>query len=307
MSPVAQKSKAAAPAKQMRAASLLPDDMVSGGLMDDFDGTIDKVRFVPWDYNGNIDHSVLAVAVDITPDEGQGDPFTQHYSAGDLEQFAPSMDGIEPVDLENGEGEALEGLYAVPVGKKEQLNNNTNYAQFLIAALDAGFPRERVTASCDFLEGTRAHFNRIPQKKRSGIVSQPTEGQQKRSNDILVITQLLEDAKPAPKGKAAASKPNGQGGRPTSAPATKAAPAKAAPAGDDVDAQLTELITNALAEAIEGGESGLSTAGLGKLALNGLSGPAKGKGIKRIKEAEFLANSEVWAYDEENGMLIPIE
>ena len=53
--------------KTLRVASMNPDNFVSGGLMDDFDGVITKARFAPWDYDGKIDHHVLAVAVSITP------------------------------------------------------------------------------------------------------------------------------------------------------------------------------------------------------------------------------------------------
>ena len=63
----------------LRAASIRPDMMVQAGLMDDFDGTIIKARYKPWDYDGKIDHDVLAVAVTLQPEEGE--PFVQHYSA----------------------------------------------------------------------------------------------------------------------------------------------------------------------------------------------------------------------------------
>ena len=92
-----------------KVASMRPDEMVAGGLMDDFNGTITKARLVPWDYNGNLDHHILALALTIQPEEG--DEFVQHYSTGaELDEFVPSMDGEEPVDLENGEGEELEGI-----------------------------------------------------------------------------------------------------------------------------------------------------------------------------------------------------
>ncbi len=290
-------SGAAAP---MSAVSLNPDNMVSAGLMDDFDGRITKARFVPWDYNGNLDHHILAVAIGIQPDEG--DEFTQHYSCGELEHFAPSVDGSTPVDLENGEGEALEGPYAVPVGKRAALNNNTNFAQFMMALMDAGFDKSKLSPSLEFLEGVYGHFNRIPQKKRSGIVN-AAEGDQarRRSNDILVVTEL----KAAPAGTTGktggAGKPNGAAGRPTSAPATSAA--TQAVSGDDLDDQLAAIVVGALSKA---GDDGLPKNKLAGLALKGLPGNLKAKGVKRIVDPTFLESREEFAFDPDSGTVLAV-
>ena len=45
-----------------RVASMNPDNMLAAGLKSDFDGLITKVRLCPWDYDGKLDHHVLAVA-----------------------------------------------------------------------------------------------------------------------------------------------------------------------------------------------------------------------------------------------------
>jgi hypothetical protein len=289
-----------------------PDDMLQGGLMDDFDGTITKARFVPWDYNGSIDHHILAVAVEITPDEGQGDPFTQHYSAGDLEHFAPSVDGVDPVDLESWDPkkdaiDAVEGEYAVRTGRKEQMNNNTNWASFISAGLDAGFDKAALSASVACFEDTHGHFNRVPQKKRSGLVTQAAaDGQKARSNDILVLTEISEAAKGA---KSAKGKPNGAAGRPAAASpkvGAKAAPAAAA-AGGDLDETLFALIAAAMTEA----EGELPKAKLGAIALKGLTGKEKALGLKRVQDPEFLnsggEDGTQWMYDEENATLLAAE
>lgn len=278
-----------------KVASMNPDNMASGGLMDDFDGTITKVRLVPWDYNGNIDHDVLAAAVTIQPDEG--DEFTQHYSAGDLESFMPSMDGKEPI---SGDDDDREGIYALQVGKKEQLNNNSNWAQFLKAAIDAGFDTSRMTAEVTFLEGVYGHFNRIPQKKRSGIVVTPRPGQkeakQDRPQEILVITEIKE----APK---AAKVTNGSG---------KAAPAKtsAKPAGkaakddgDDLDDRLAAVIV----EAIEAADGVLLKTKLAGIAMKAFQGPEKAKAVKRATDVAFLeSRGEDWAFDADEGQLLAV-
>lgn len=278
-------------------ASMNPDNFVSAGLMDDFDGLVTKVRLVPWDYNGNIDHHVLGVAVTIKPEDG--DEFVQTYSCGELDQFVPSMDGRTPVDLENGQGEELEGIFALKVGKKDGLNNNTNWAHFIGALIDAGFDKSKLTASVDFLEGTFGHWNRVPQKKRSGItVNRGPEDQSKqRNNDILVITELK--AAPASTGKASA-KPAAKSAPSKPAPAkTQAAPAATNGAGESLDDRLAAAVT----EAVLASDEGLPKSKLAKVAIDNFSGPEKAKAIKRVQEADFLNSSDTWTFDVESATL----
>jgi len=289
-----------------RVASMNPDNMLAAGLKSDFDGLITKVRLCPWDYDGKLDHHVLAVAVTITPD-GE-DPFTQHYSAGDLELFVPSKDGETPVDLESGEGEALEGIYAFKIGKKDQLSNSTNWAQFITAALDAGFPREKLTAAVTCFEGIYGHFDRIPQKKRAGLVKPAATDSKARSNDILVVTEIKEaPAAAAGKPSSGAAKATSASSKPSTAAAAKTpTPSTTATAGGDLDSKLVEIVRAALAAA---GEEGLQKAKLPAAALKGgLAATEKGKGVKRIVEADFLSGHEdVWVFDAESGVLISVE
>ena len=48
-------------------ASLLPDEMIAGGLADDFDGIVREARYAPFDYMGNIEDPVLAVRLQMEP------------------------------------------------------------------------------------------------------------------------------------------------------------------------------------------------------------------------------------------------
>jgi hypothetical protein len=261
-----------------------PDNMTSG-LKDDFDGEVLKARLIPWDYDGKIDHHILAVALTIKPDD-EKEPFVQPYSCGELDNFVPSMDGRVSVDLENGEGEALEGIYALKVGKKEQLNNSTNWAHFIGALLDAGFDKGKLAAAVTFVEGVYGHWNRIPQKKRSGIVVQPVEGGRTRTSDILVITELKEKAAGAKAAKSA-----------------KAAPAVAVPTAGDLDSRLEAVVAEAVKKA---GDDGLAKAKLAGIAIKAFTGPEKGKAVKRVSEAEFLEGSDQWAFDGDSGTLIAV-
>jgi hypothetical protein len=341
----------AAPAEEpLAVASSNPDEMLQGGLMDDFDGLVVKARYVPWDYNGNLDHHVLGVALTIQPynDDGEpeGDEFVQTYSAGDLEHFAPSMDGRTPVDLEaelpeGSTGEEYEGIYALRVGKKEQLNNNTNYAQFVQALLEAGFPKTNLTAACTYLEGVFGHWNRIPQKKRSGIVATADaaeNGGRQRQKEILVVTEIKDapaeaggpapaKAAPAKKVAPAAAKP---GVKPAAKPAAKPAPVEEpteeetaegveeegtedvegtedAAEVDPLDAKLYDIVVEAAAAA---GENGLVKGKLPGAVIKKLAGPDKAKGVKRVGEVDFLesggAGGEQWVYDADSGTILAV-
>lgn len=300
MSPAPKQGKAA---PVSAAVSMNPDDFASGGLMDDFDGRITKARAVPWDYNGSIDHYVLGIALTIEPLEaGEFDPFVQTYSAGDLENFAPSQDGSNPVDLEGISEitEDQEGEYVVRVGKKEQMNNNTNWAHFMQALREAGFDASKITPSLSFVEGVAGHFNRVAQKKRSGIIARPTEGEKKRSSDVLVITELKEVG-PAKKAAAAvAAKPVAK----AAAPAAKAQAAASTNGAGDLDDALNEVIVAALTD------DGLAKAALAKLALQKLPAALKAKGTRRVTETDFLEaggpEGTAWVYDADAGTIIPI-
>lgn len=281
----APKTAAAKATEAPAFASNLPEDMLQGGLKDDFDGVIEKARYVPWDYNGSLDHHVLAVALTIRP-EGE-EPFVQHYSAGDLENFVPAAEDGTLVDLDNGEGEDLEGVAARRVGKKEQMSSSSNWAAFVSAALDAGFPRTEVSPLITFIEGTSAHFNRIPQKKRSGIVSQAAGGDEKtnRSKDILVITEY--------KGKAAGgAKAAAKAAPKTAAPAAKAAPAAAAaPAGGSLEERVEAVIAGAATA--EGVEKSVITSAI----MKGFGGAEKAKALQLLNKSEFLEGASAFAFD----------
>lgn len=299
-----------------RVASMNPDNMVQTGLADDFDGVIKKVRLVPWNYAGTLDHYILGIAMTIKPDSEE--EFVQYYPAGDLEHWMPSMDGDNPVNLDGYGTEGYdpaqaEGIYAIKVGKQLGLSNSSNWAYFLIKAREANFPVDRITADVSRFEGTYAHFNRIPQKVRAGLVkAAPAAGEKKRSNDILVITEFKGfvdqtgvATKPGPKLPTSSAKPA------TSAPATSSpsvAVTTTSAAGGDLDTKLVAVVKSALAaaEPVDGVRS-LSKAKLPAAALKSLAATDKGKGVKRVVDADFLAgHEEDWYYDPETGTLMEV-
>jgi len=280
-----------------KAVSFNPDDLVQAGLADDFDGEITEVRYVPWDYDGHLDHHILAARVTIVPDEDSGfDEFTQHYSAGDLQFFLPSVDGENPVDLEADDEDDMAGRFVVPVGRRESLANSSNWAAFVIAAVEAGFPKDQISSDSGVFEGVKGHFNRVPQQKRSGI--QVGDDGDSRRREILVLTEVEE----APKKKAAKKKA-------TKKTASKKKSTKKAEAededegagdGDDLAERLTGVVVEALAEAED---MTLSKAKLPGIVIKQFDGAEKAKAVKLVSDVAFLEEGEGWEYDADEGTL----
>ena len=195
--------------QQTGSVSLLPDDMIAGGLADDFDGVVREARYAPFDYNGTVEHPVLAIRLkierlgtDVDPEDRTID---QYWSAGNLDQFRPSMDGANPTP---GEGMAIEpGTCAIRVGDRTALNNNTNAAQLMRSLLDAQFPRDKFNPNVQFLEGLKGHWNRLPPDKKGGQFRDQTPEQAAKASkrDVLCLTRFDGFDK-------AVGKPNGQAG-----------------------------------------------------------------------------------------------
>jgi hypothetical protein len=304
-----------------QAVSMNPDNFIDGGLKSDFDGVVLDAVFTPWDYNGNLDHHILAAALTIQPDDEET-PFVQHYSAGDLDAFLPGNgegEDLTPVDLSvaspatGASAEEVAAYFAsvsgpvcVRVGKKEGLSNSSNWAQFIGAALQAKFPKERLNVDIrKMFVGTYAHFDRIPQKKRSGLIQQPKADGRARNNDILCITEFKGFKEVGAKGVAGkpvakASAASGSANAPSTASTTASAGGSS-----DLDTAISALVIPAVKAA---GEAGLGKTALPKLALK--LGPAhKAKGVKRIVETEYLeslAEHNV-LYDGDTGVLTYFE
>jgi hypothetical protein len=270
--------------------------MVAGGLPDDFEGTVARVRLRPWDYEGNIDHYVLAVAVDFEPDDGEDiEPFTQMYSCGSLDHFHPSMDGENPVDVEGWDEEdveEVEGVYALPIGKRTQLNNNTNWATFCGAAADAGFGD--IEPNVDCFEGLHGRFNRVPQKKRSGIVKPGQD--QKQASDILVLTEMTDAPKAEVRGKATR--------KPKAAPKAEAevvSSESGSGGSDDIDSDIEELLIGAIAD----NDGELKKTKLPGLLMKGFKdSKSRGEAVKRGSNAVWLSDeARPWEFDGDANVL----
>ena len=279
------------------------EDMASAGLPTDFDGVIVKAVYAPFNYPnrdgvGTV-ADVLSAKLTIRPDEDSGlDEFTQYYSAGDIESFAPSLDGEEPVDLDADDRDDMEGPFVVKVGSRDKMNNNSNFAKFVEAALAVGLDDD-VARSGDLsqLEGVYGHWDRVPQPTRKGIIVRTEDKNSDREKTILVLTEIKE----APKAAAKAAKGK-------AAPAVVKKGKKEAepePEGDDLDTRIETAIVEAL------GDAKGNTFAKGKLPgimMKAFAGdPDKAKAIKRAGQTEFLDAATQFAFDPDDGTLTLVE
>jgi hypothetical protein len=284
--------------KESAVASLNPDEMLAGGLADDFRGRVTEAVYCRFDYDGNIDEPVLAARLTIEPEEG-GDPIVQHWSAGNLDSFVPSQDGKTPCE------EDEVGPFALRVGKRAGLNNNTNFAHLMGSILDAGeaskkFKRTDLTSSLDCLEGLDAHWDRVPQKKRSGLVQENEEGK-RRASDVLVVSEVFgygDEPADSGKKKKAKGKTNGQAGKATSRPEPEDEEEEETD-DDDLDTKLHNVVLAAIAE----NKGKLKK---GKLATEVLKALGKDKdkaaAVKRVMEDDFIEEGP-WTFNEDTGVL----
>lgn len=257
-------------------ALIRPDAMVTGGLVDDIDVTLDSVRFVLYDYDGKVQDGVLALHVKMKDDDGT--EYDQYYSAGDPKFFVPSKDG----------------KMAMPVGSRTALSSSSNAAQFLISLVNAGFPQEQMEADVSIFESMKVHVNRVAQPKRSGIIKNASDND--REKTVLIVTRIIAmpGEEPVKKGGAKTTAGTKAAAPATTKAGTKAAPKAAAPADDDdVAATLTEVVTTALAEA-GGTVTKKDITGIVFRALK--DHPARNQAVKLVHTDEFLASGP-WTFD----------
>lgn len=299
-------------------ASLNPRDM-QGGLPSDFRGVIIGAAYCEWDYNGNVDTPVLGVKLTIRSEE-HDEPIEQVWSAADLDNWAPGDE----------EGErAAEGPYAIRVGKKAEMSRNSNFAHLMQSILDCGeaakgkpFTDKNLKSEITCLIGLDAQWDRVPQKKRSGMTDvEGNEGEQKKTRDILVVTEVFgydPDAadEPAAKPKKKATKPADDDDE-EEAPAPKKGKKPAVEEDEeeateedeeeDGDAELTKKVVVAVKAEVKKAGGSLKKGKLPTLLLKafGTEKPAvKSAAVKLGTDEEFLSDeARPWEFDEEEGTL----
>jgi hypothetical protein len=184
------------PAAQQQGISLASASQ--GGLIDDIDVTVLDAAFVQWDYNGNIDHEVLALGIQYQ--DGDGKTYDQYYSAGELNYLVPSEDGSR----------------AIPVSDKSQLSDSCNAWKFIASLIECGFPIDKLeTGDIKAIVGMQCHVKQHAQPKRQGLIRGGKNPD--REPTVLLVSAILAmpgEGQAAAPAKKAAQAP---AGRPTQA------------------------------------------------------------------------------------------
>lgn len=210
--------------KKSRALSLDPEDNLQFGLVDDVDFTITGAYYAPWNMNGKLERDGVPfhlLGLHIEYDLGEEDPHVEAYSAGYLDAYAPSEDGIDPaggddndyLDLNSGDleeaSEDMRGPWKVPVradGKTERSAGSKRTGEHFFfeclrkaataAGVDIAFKDEDGSPLNveQILVGISGHAGRLKQRDED-------------KNGILVPTEIFE-AKGGKK-KRKATKPPG--------------------------------------------------------------------------------------------------
>lgn len=152
-----------------------------GGLIDDIDVTILDARFAQWNYNGGIDHDILALGVQYQ--DGEGKTYDQYYSAGELIYFVPSEDGSR----------------AIPVADKTMISDSCNAWKFISSLIEAGFPVPLLEAGdITCLTNMQVHVKRYAQPKRQGLIR---GGKDPAKEDTVLLVDAILQLPPAAGGK----------------------------------------------------------------------------------------------------------
>ena len=176
--------------------NLRPDSFSEGGgLIDDFDGTINDIRFIMTTYDGAISESVCVACVAYLVD-GE-DAGTDLLSVGGKNDFAPDETGMGLIKLKG----------------RDMLTKRSKFGMFLNALVEVGFPIPKMDPeNISYLNGFEGHFLRKPVEFK-GIAKKGD-----REDTVLLCTKIIKLPWEATKGKG-----KGKGkGKPTEGDATLA-------------------------------------------------------------------------------------
>lgn len=256
--------------EQTSAVSFNPDDASAGGFLNDIDATIVKAEVVSYDYNGKTQDGepVCCLAITYRPFDAESDEdqSIDYIKLGKMTEIVPSKDNKS----------------AVPI-TKTKFHVKSKIMAFWRAAVEAGFPKNKVGTDVSVLDGLHVHLISlvVPGNEKDGI----------KDSKLTVFAKILDKgpsgtavkggAKP---GAAKSTKAAAGGGTTSPAPAAAAAAAPAAAVDADVE---TEAITTLLT-ILEGKG--------GKVAKSSLPGEV----FRRIKDTAIrnavlkIVNSNEW-------------
>jgi len=163
--------------------SLNPKDYrEGGGLIDDVNARITRMRFVMTNYGKEGAEMVPVCQMTLTVDDGA--EHKELLSVGKASEWAPDEDGT--------------GLNKI--GGQSGLVKSSKFGVFCARAVEAGFPESRLGNDVTVFEGIYAHFKREVQDYGDRIKKRKS-GDQEFEHTVLVIDKILEDKKGKDAGK----------------------------------------------------------------------------------------------------------
>ena len=249
-------------AKERRGASLRPSDAASGIMLDDVDVTLENLRFTDEPPQG-YQHGSLFLEVSFSGKDIENT--SQHYSAGSLDRFIPSDDGLRAVPADEDDYEE-DGSPSISLVK------STNAILFLKSIVDNGFDEEKIGDEVDVFEGINVHLRQVPQPKRSGL-----DSDDKKPGLILLVTKinaLAGEKKAKGKGKARKAKPV------------------------EVSGDVTEKATDTVIAAVAASENGLKKKELLVEIFKALAKDDDRTAVVQLVKSDEFLESGPWTYED---------
>ena len=150
--------------------NLRPDTFAEGGgLIDDFDGVIDDIRFIMTDYDGAISNAVCVAQVKYTIDDEEVG--TDLLSVGGKDDFAPNETGMGLTKLKT----------------KDTLTKKSKFGMYLEELVAVGFPLNKMDSEdISYLNSFKGHFLR-----RAVVFEGITKKDDDRKNTVLLCTKVI--------------------------------------------------------------------------------------------------------------------
>ena len=255
-------------------ASLLPGDFGGGAIIPDGRYTIKAIQTQMFDYNGTQPEGPACAIVFHGAD---GTDHEQNYSAGKAEFLVPNKDGSE---------------FVHPRGETAKITKGSNFALFVSAMVDAGFPVAELTSKVTAFLGADVEIVNKAQPKREGLKDS------KEGKTIPLPTKYYgkgkATARPAARPTAAART------APAAAPSTtSAAPAASATANGALDDDAILAVQEVLAIA-DGNKTTIPRLGTAVMLTLAKAKNPNAQAIRKMLTPEWLtAQSEVgsWIVD----------
>lgn len=275
-----------------------PATFEEGGLYGGGKGIIESIRYVLWDYDGNMPpDSVVAVKVRFQPKDGsnEGKPVDIFWSAGPAKEYVPDQSGG----------------FLLAIGNRKGQSKASNWSDILTrfhtscGMPDGSDPAHPCPLDGDkgilALEGTLCVLSRVDQKARDIEDEKPQEGSKKARKKTILAPTWAEFP-----WEKAGTKPSAPATAPAagaSTPAPAATPAAASANGSfDVIANIKAILTEKGAPVPKADFAGLMVQ---RLAVANVPVAARAETMKGLN-ALLSSADHGWYLDEATGTVMSL-